>query len=270
VHSTSTLTIESHNLGERLSNNHLEALGHEETETIGILVEGARGESLVCSIEEGIKLSALAHISDLLPLGLSGVNTGGVVGTGVEEHAGAWLGRVQVSEHSFDIETLGLFVEVSILADLNTGSLEYGAVVSPGGIADVESGRSELVEEFTDDAEGTSAREGLDGCDSLVTNPWAVESEKNTLSALAEFSEAIDRKVLLIEGAVSHNFLLGFADDGEDVWLSVVVTVGTNTEVDLLGVLVVLKTGSQTENGIGWGHSDVLELVVQGGDSLHA
>jgi len=269
VHSTGTLTVESHNLGERLSNNHLEALGHEETETIGILVEGAGGESLVGGIEEGVKLSALAHISDLLPLGLSGVNTSGVVGTGVEEHAGAWLSRVQVSEHTFDVETLGLFVEVSVLANLNSSGLENRAVVTPGGVADVESGGSELVEEFTDDAESTSAREGLDSCDSLVTNPWAVESEEDTLSALAEFSKTIDRKVLLIEGAISDNLLLGFAHDGEDVGLSVVVTVGTNTEVDLLGVLVVLETGSQTEDGVGWGHSDVLELVVQGGDSLH-
>ena len=68
-------------------------------------------------IEEGVELSGLADISDLLPLGGSRVNTGGVMGAGVEKNAGSWGGVVQVSEHAVDIETLGLFVEVSVFAD---------------------------------------------------------------------------------------------------------------------------------------------------------
>lgn len=117
VESSGTLTVESHDLGERLSNDHLEALVEEKTETVSVLIEGAGGETLVGGIEEGVELSGLADISDLLPLGLSRVNTGGVMGAGVEKNAGSWGGVVQVSEHAVDIETLGLFVEVSVFAD---------------------------------------------------------------------------------------------------------------------------------------------------------
>lgn len=41
VESTGTFTIESHDLGERLSNDHLEALIKEKTKAIGILIEGS-------------------------------------------------------------------------------------------------------------------------------------------------------------------------------------------------------------------------------------
>jgi len=41
VEASGTLTVQTHDLGERLSNNHLEALGEEKAKAIGILVEGA-------------------------------------------------------------------------------------------------------------------------------------------------------------------------------------------------------------------------------------
>lgn len=107
VEGTSALTVKTHDLGERLSNNHLEALVNEIAETVGIIIKGAGGETLVSSVKERIKLVLLAHFSNLVPLLLGGVNTGGVVGTGVQEHSRAYLGIGKILQHAFDVETLG-------------------------------------------------------------------------------------------------------------------------------------------------------------------
>ena len=187
--------------------------------------------------------------------------------TGVEEHDRASLGRLEVSDHAVDIETLGLGVEVSVVADLNADSAEDGVVVSPGGVADVKGAGSELNQEVCNDTESTSAGEGLDGGNSSVTNKGAVEAEEDTLGALVEGVETVDGEVLLVEGDIGDNGQLGLAHNWEDVGLSVVITVGTNTKVDLLWVLVGLEACSQGQDRVRGGHFNVLELVVQSGDS---
>lgn len=89
VEASSTLTVETHDLSEGLSDNHLEALVEEESETESILVEGSRSETLISCIKERVKLLSLADIGDLLPLSFGRVNTGGVVGTSVKENTGS-------------------------------------------------------------------------------------------------------------------------------------------------------------------------------------
>ena len=267
VEGASALTIETHNLGERLGNDHIEALGEEETETVCILVEAARGEALVCGIKEWVELSALADISNLLPLSLSGVDAGRVVSAGVQKHARAGLSSVEISDHASDIETLGLLVEVAVLAHGDASRGEHLVVVAPGRVAHVEGAGSELSEELSNDAQSASTGQGLHGSDSCVADEGAVEAEEDTLGALAELSETIDGQILLIKSGISDNCCLSLADDGEDVGLAVVVAVGTDTKVDLLGVLVGLEALSQTEDRVSGGHGDVSELSVQCSES---
>mmetsp|Transcript_3709 Transcript_3709/g.4242 ORF Transcript_3709/g.4242 Transcript_3709/m.4242 type:complete len:306 (+) Transcript_3709:430-1347(+) len=269
VQAAGTLTVQTHDLGEGLSDDHVEALAEEEAKAVGILVEGARGEALVRSVEEGVELSALANIGDLLPLGLSGVHTGGVVGAGVEEHGGARLGAVEIRDHALDVETLGLLVEVAVLADGDASGGKDLVVVAPGGVANIDGTGSELLQELADDAEGASSGESLDGGDSGITNERAVPAEEDTLGALSELGKTVDGEVLLVEGAVGDDSGLSLAHDGEDVGLAVVVAVSADTEVNLIGVLVVLEANGQTEDGIGGGHGHVSELSVQSSESLH-
>ena len=54
VKGTGTLSVKTHNLGEGLSDNHLEALGKEKAETVGILIKVTRGETLISGIKEGV------------------------------------------------------------------------------------------------------------------------------------------------------------------------------------------------------------------------
>ena len=87
VEAASALTVKAHDLGERLSNDHLEALVDEEAKAIGILVKVSGSEALIGSVEEGIELLALANVCDLLPLGVGRINTSGVVRASVEKNA---------------------------------------------------------------------------------------------------------------------------------------------------------------------------------------
>jgi len=87
VESSSSLTIKTHDLGKRLSNDHLETIIKEVSKTVTILVETTTGESLVCSVKEWEKLVLLANFGNLVPLLFGWVNTSRVVSTGVEEYA---------------------------------------------------------------------------------------------------------------------------------------------------------------------------------------
>ena len=269
VEAAGTLAVETHDLGERLGNDHIEALVKEEAEAIGILVEAAGSEALVSSVEEGVKLLALANISNLLPLGLSRVNTSRVMGAGVEKDARARLSVVEISNHALDIETLGLLVEVAVLANLDTGGLEDRVVVAPGWVAHIEGARPELGKELTNDTEGTSTREGLNAGDTVITDKRAVEAEENTLGTLAEFSKTVNRKILLVESSVSDNSSLSSTDNREYIRLAIVITVSADTEVDLLRVLISLETLGEAEDGVNGGHRHVRELFVEGSKSLH-
>jgi hypothetical protein len=144
---TGTLTVKSHDLSERLGDDHLEALVEEVSETVSIGVEESGSETLVGGIEEGEKIILGADSGDLSPLFLSGVNTGGVVGTSVEEDNRSRLGLGEIFKHSSDVETLGLGVEVSVLVAGEADGSEDRVVVTPGRVADVNGGVSELSQE---------------------------------------------------------------------------------------------------------------------------
>ena len=267
--STGTLTVQAHNLGKGLSNDHLEALIDEKAQSEGISVEGTGGEALISGIEERIELSAFANFSNLSPLCLSGVDTSGVVGASVEEDAGTWSSGIQVSEHAVDIKSLGCLVKVSVLTDSDASAGEDLVMVAPSRVAHVKCGGFILGKEFSDDAESTGTREGLDSSDGLTSNERAIPTEDNTLSTLVEFSETFNSKVLLVKGSISDDSSLSLANNGEHIRLSIVVTVSTDTKVDLLGVLISLESGCKGEDGVGWCLWHVLKLIVQGGNSLH-
>ena len=114
MESTGTLTVQAHDLGERLRDDHLESLVHEVSEALTILVEVASHETLVGSVKEWIQTVCLAHSCDLLPLVKSWINASWIVGASVEQDAGAWRGVLQVFDHAVEIETLGLLVEVTV------------------------------------------------------------------------------------------------------------------------------------------------------------
>ena len=156
VECTSSLTVEAHDLSEGLGDDHLEALVKEKSKALSILVEVTSHETLVGSVKEWVELLLAADVSDDLPLLDCWVHTSWVVGTGMEENARSWGGILKISDHTIEVKSLGLLVEVSVWSHIESSSLENGTVVAPGWSRNVNWSWSELVEEVGDDSQSTS------------------------------------------------------------------------------------------------------------------
>lgn len=156
-----SLSVETHDLSERLGNDHLESLCDEVSKSKTVLLEISRDETLISGIEEWIKSSSSNNLSDSLPLVKSWVNTSWVVSTGVQQNNGSSGGVAQVFEHSLDVETLGLWVKISVLSDLKSRSSENRVVVSPGGVAHIDWAWSVFNQEIRDHSKSSSSRKSL-------------------------------------------------------------------------------------------------------------
>lgn len=268
VEGTGSLTIETHGLGERLSNNHLETLVNKVAEAPGIIVEVAGSKALVGSVEEGVELVLFADFGDLFPFFSGGVNTGGVVGTSVEKDCRASRDLGEILKHTLDIKTLGRWLEESVVSNFDTSGAEHSFMVAPGRVTDIEGSGSEFSEEFSNNTESTSSGKGLESGDKSVGNVGGVESELDTTGTLVEILETILSRVLLVKICV-YNLVLGLLDDWENVGLAVVITVSSDTQIALVGVLIIVESNSEAENSIGGCHRDVRKLVVKNAEFLH-
>lgn len=214
----------------------LDELAHGESVTVGVTA----GKALVGHIEKGQVVVLLADLGDLLPLVGGRVDAGGVVGTGVEEDGGTGRDGLEVSNHAVEVEGDGLFVVVAVVARLEAGVLEDGLVVGPGrgGHADPLLTGTPALEEGGAEAEGARARNGLGDGDLVEDGRVVAVGELG--GGGREVGDAGDAGVLLVQLALD-DALLGLANGGEDKGLAGVIAVGTDTEVDLLGVGVGLE-----------------------------
>ena len=118
-----------------------------------------------------------------------------------------------------------------------------------------------LFQEFGDDAEGTRTRESLYRSDAIAAHERAIPSKDHALGALFELGKTVDRKVLFVERCISDDGSLSLTNDREHIRLSIVVTIGAHTEVDLLWVRVVPETSCEGENGVGGCHGHALKCI---------
>lgn len=246
---TSTLTVETHVLGKRLGQAGVVALLDKVAQCKGILVGVTAGEALVGHVEEDIVVTSLDGSLDCLPLFGSGVDTGRVVGAGVEEEHAALGSGVDVVDHTVKVQTNRVLVVVAVLLDLQTRVLEDGSVVGPGRggnvnllVAGVPTG-----EEFTTDPQGTGAGDGL--CDDQAVEGGAVLAVGQLGSGARKLRDTSDSSVLLVQ-ARRDDLVLGLADRGKDVGLSLVITVGANTcanRISLSRVCGIAREGLEDE-----------------------
>lgn len=167
---TDTLTVETHVLSEGLAQRDVVALLDEVAGSKGILVSVTAGKALVGHVEEGEVVLLLHDIANLAPLSLGGVNTGGVVGTGVQEDDALLGGGLDVGDQTLEVKTNGLLVVVAVLSDLEAGVREDSLVVGPTGVGKVDLLRAgvELLQERTTDTEGTGTGDGLGDDETVV------------------------------------------------------------------------------------------------------
>jgi hypothetical protein len=201
------------------------ALLDEVTGSKGILVGVTAGETLVGHVEEGEVALLLHDIADLAPLVLGRVNTGRVVGTGVQQDDAVVGGGLDVGNQTLKVQTDGVLVVVAVLLDLETGVLEDGVVVGPagGGKVDLLRVGVETLKESTADSQGTGAGDGLGDDEAVFLEDGRVGAVGQLGGGLGEGRDAGDAGILLVV-ARGHDLVLRGADGGQDVRLALVVT----------------------------------------------
>lgn len=201
------------------------ALGNEVAGGKGILVSVTTGKALVGHVEESEVALLLHDIADLAPLGLGRVNTGGVVGTGVEQDDAVLGGCLDVLDQALEVQTNGVLVIVAVLLDLEAGVLEDGVVVGPAGVGQVDLLRAgvEALEEGTANAEGTGTGDGLGDDEAVVLDDGGAGAVGQLGGGVGEGRDTGDAGVFLV-AARGDDLVLGGANGGEDVGLALVVT----------------------------------------------
>lgn len=217
-----------HVLGERLAEGNVVALLDKVADSEGILVGVTAGKALVGHVEEGEVALLLDDIRDLLPLLLTGVNTSGVVGAGVEEEDTAVGGSLDIGNQTLKVEANGALVVVAVLLNVETSVVEDSLVVSPrgGGDVDLLLAGEELGEESSANTEGTSTGDGLGDGDALKGGVVGTVGQLG--GGGSELGDTSDSSILLVQLGLNH-LLLSLADRGQDVGLAGIVTVGTDT-----------------------------------------
>ena len=255
----SALTVQAEVLSEGLEQENIVSVFLEKADRVSVFVEVSRREALVGAVEAAEELLGLDDIQDVKPLSLGWVNTGRVVGTDVEENKRVVLGGFEVSQKSIVVESLGLGVVVPVLLRLHAEKLAKSLVDRPGGggdkVVDVLVGVP-LGEKHQAESEGTSSRDGLSTCNSVLKALLAV-------LAVAEFDtlfnvgvDALDASVFVVGITLEHP-LLSNADAFKDKWLALVATVSTHTEEDFLWVLLGFESLIETKDGIRGGGGEV-------------
>ena len=103
----------------------------EKSKTVGILLEVARSESLVGGVERGKMVLGLDDVEDLFPLFGSWVNTGWVVSADVQENNGVVLGILQILGETVEVETLGVWVVVTVVLPFLSNDLNETSMKGP-------------------------------------------------------------------------------------------------------------------------------------------
>ena len=132
------LPVEAEVLGEALRDAQLETLLDEIAHRPRVALQIARGEALVCAVEEREMTSLSYDGGNLLPLVLCGVHACGVVCAGVQKDDGALGSGADGGEHAVEVETLGGGGEVGVGFYGQGDVAEDLVVVGPCGRTEVD------------------------------------------------------------------------------------------------------------------------------------
>ena len=208
MESARALAVETEVLGEGLGDAQLEALFDEVADGPGVADEITGCETLVGAVEEG-EVVALAHShGDVLPLFLSGVDTGGIMGAGVEEDDGTWRGSAQGGNHAIEVEALGLRGEVGVVGEGEADIGEDLVVVGPGWRGEVEGGLVGMKarQEETSQVDGARAGDGLKRADAVFADGRTVGAHDELLGGGDDICQALDGEVFVERGFIVDVF----------------------------------------------------------------
>lgn len=118
-------------------------------------------------------------------------------------------------------------------------------MITPSWVAEINWCLLKLAKEVSNNTQSTSSRQSLDGSNTGVVDDGMVPTKEGHTSTFVEFSESILGKILLIKSVVCNDFSLNFAYNWEYIWLSIVVSVGSYSQVYFSWVFVILEAGCE-------------------------
>jgi hypothetical protein len=252
---SSTFTVDTEVLGERLEKHDVVSVLLEKSEGVSILLEITGSETLVSGIKAGEKLLSLDDFEDISPLARSRINTSRVVRADMEHDERMVLASLKIFEHTVKVESLSLLIKVSVRLVVVSNELSESSVNGPGLLGDHNINvfvRVPVSEEGKSESERSSSGERLSSSNSVFIEGFAFISESELLGFVDEGVNTLDSSVLVIHIG-SKNSLFGDSNAREDVRLAVVISVGSHTEEALLGVSVLLEGVVETKDRISRG-----------------
>jgi hypothetical protein len=190
-----------------------------------ITVRVTTGKALVGHIEES-EVALLFHdIANLAPLVLGGINTGGVVSTGVQQDDAVVGSGLDVSDEALEVKANSVLVVVTVGRDLHSGVLEDGGMVGPAGSGKVDllSVRVEALQESTSDSQGTGTGNGLSDDKTVLLDDGGVAAIGELRSSLCKGRNTSDTSIFFVETR-RNDLVFGSANRGQNIWLALVIT----------------------------------------------
>jgi hypothetical protein len=222
-----------HVLGEALAQSNVVTLLDEVSRGERILVRVTTGKTLVGHIEESEMTLLLHDIANLAPLVLGGVDTGGVVSTGVQQNDAVVGSGLDVGDEALKVKTNGVLVVVTVGRNLHSGVLEDGGMIGPagGGKIDLLSVRVEALQESTSNSQSTGTGNGLRDDETVLLEDGRVAAIRQFRSSLGEGRNTSNTGVFFVETR-RNDLVFGSANGGQNIRLALVITcLFQNTEI---------------------------------------
>ena len=224
---TSTLSVDTKVLGEGKAQGDVVAISNEFTNGVGIIINGTRGITQVGGIHDDGTLVLLAEARNLVPLSMSGIHTGGVVGADVEEEGRVLRSRANGILDGFEVQGDAVIVQIGVGVSDGAALLEEGKVSAPSGIGNVQFADAlGLSEELTEHLESAGSGDTLTNGDTILKNGLAVSSKSELDAEVCELWNTAEGRIFVV--VLSIDSSLSFTDSLEDVGLSVLITVGAD------------------------------------------
>mmetsp|Transcript_50735 Transcript_50735/g.58172 ORF Transcript_50735/g.58172 Transcript_50735/m.58172 type:complete len:275 (-) Transcript_50735:375-1199(-) len=176
---TNSLTIETEVFSERLRHDQGNIIGNKGSHGISIVVGITSGESLVSVIEQDKVFLLLDHLSDFVPLFMSGVNTSRIVSTEMQQNNGMLGSFLERSQHTVEVESTGGRIIIIVEFEFHIRSGNTILMVSPGRVGQQNREifvRVIMTKEFESHSQGTSSGNTLESNNATILQGLTVGS----------------------------------------------------------------------------------------------
>lgn len=210
-----TLSVEPHVLRHRLGKHYAAVVGGKELDRVAVIHHVVTSVALVGRIEEHKVALLNAHLQDLLPLLLSGVNARRILATCLEQQDGAVRkGELKVDNHAFEVYSLGLLIIVSKFDLLEASVGDDVVVQAPSHVRDVDllwASWIKSTQHFETNSQGAGATDGHGRSNSVLKDCGMLLSVGLLDGKLSETRVAVRERVLLFCFGIDQ-YLLSLLD----------------------------------------------------------